>query len=77
MRFDSNSYSRIPVANTITITIALLQDPETMNKEVELGKSIVDAAVEAQVKHFIFSTLPNAEKISKGKYRVPHFTDKV
>ena len=52
-------------------------DPSQQGKEYEVGKRLVDCAKEAGVKHFIFSGLPNAEAISKGKYSVPHFTDKV
>jgi len=36
--------------------------------EVVVGKKLVDAAVKAGVRHIIWSTLPNAEKISNGKY---------
>jgi len=45
-------------------------------KEEEIGKQIVDLAVEAKVTHFVFSTLTNCEKESKGKYKVPAFTNK-
>jgi len=44
--------------------------------EMELGKQLADAAVEAGVQHIIFSSLENVDSISKGKKFAPHFTDK-
>jgi uncharacterized protein YbjT (DUF2867 family) len=44
--------------------------------EMELGKQLADAAVEAGVQHIIFSTLENVDKIAEGKKFAPHFTDK-
>jgi len=44
--------------------------------EVAQGEAAVRAAQEAGVRHFVWSTLPNVETISGGKYDVPHFTDK-
>jgi len=44
--------------------------------EMELGKQLADAAVEAGVKHIIFSGLENVEKITNGEKFAPHFTDK-
>ncbi|MGA3047902.1 MAG: NmrA/HSCARG family protein [Terracidiphilus sp.] len=44
--------------------------------EAELAKQQADAAVEAGVKHVVFTALENVDKISGGKKWAPHFTDK-
>lgn len=44
--------------------------------EMELGIELADAAVEAGVKHIIFSSLENVDEITAGKKFAPHFTDK-
>lgn len=44
--------------------------------EVAQGKTAIQAAKDAGVNHFIWSTLPDVEKISNGKFDVPHFTGK-
>lgn len=44
--------------------------------ELELGKQLADAAVEAGVPHIVFSSLENVDKITNGKKFAPHFTDK-
>lgn len=44
--------------------------------EMELGKQLADAAVEAGVPHIVFSSLENVDKITRGKKFAPHFTDK-
>jgi len=55
-------------------------DPEIVGGDVTLelkqGKLIVDVAEEQGVKHFIWSSLTDVEKISGGKIHVPHFTQK-
>src|SRR3989475_8032293 len=44
--------------------------------ELKQATAAVDAAKNSGVKHFIWSTLPNVEAISGGKFNVPHFTGK-
>ena len=51
-------------------------DRETRLNEYEQGKAMVRAAREAGIQHFIWSTLPDYEALSNGKYNVPHFTSK-
>jgi nucleoside-diphosphate-sugar epimerase len=40
---------------------------ESYLTEIDLGKIIVDAAAEAGVRHFLFSTAPNSFELSGGK----------
>jgi uncharacterized protein YbjT (DUF2867 family) len=42
--------------------------------EIAQGKNAIEAAKATGVQHFIWSTLPNVETISKGTFNVPHFT---
>lgn len=44
--------------------------------ELAQGNTAIQAAKDAQVNHFIWSTLPDVEKISNGRFDVPHFTGK-
>lgn len=44
--------------------------------EAETGIKIANAAVAAGVEYIIYSTLPDAEKTSNGKYNVAHFDEK-
>jgi len=44
--------------------------------ELKQATAAVRAAKDSGVRHFIWSTLPNVEAISKGKFHVPHFTGK-
>ena len=51
-------------------------DPTQMPRETEIGSAAVKEARAAGVQHFIWSTLPDAEKLTKGRLKLPHFTGK-
>ncbi|KAF1995503.1 NAD(P)-binding protein [Amniculicola lignicola CBS 123094] len=51
-------------------------NPEEKRTEVELGKSIVDAAVEAGVEVFVYSGMASATEATKGKIPVTAFDAK-
>src|SRR5258705_3978606 len=44
--------------------------------EIAQGKNAIEAAKATGVQHFIWSTLPNVEIISKAAFEVPQFTSK-
>jgi uncharacterized protein YbjT (DUF2867 family) len=46
---------------------------EHLDKEFQQGKNLVDAVSHSGIKHFVMSTLPHANKITKGALVVPHF----
>lgn len=49
---------------------------EAGSGELKQAAAAVRAAKDRGVKHFIWSTLPDVEEISSGKFNVPHFTGK-
>jgi uncharacterized protein YbjT (DUF2867 family) len=57
--------------------VFLVTNPwEPGTDERKQALTAVHAAKDAGVKHFVWSTLPNVETITHGKFDVPHFTDK-
>ena len=44
--------------------------------EIAQGTAAVEAAADAGVTHYVWSTLPNVAEISGGSFTVPHFTNK-
>jgi len=51
-------------------------DDDIKEKEVELGKNIADILKKEGVTQVVYSSLPNCERGSNGKYKVLHFTGK-
>jgi uncharacterized protein YbjT (DUF2867 family) len=51
-------------------------DPAQMPRETEIGTAAVQAARAVGVKHLIWSTLPDSEKLTGGRVKVAHFTGK-
>jgi uncharacterized protein YbjT (DUF2867 family) len=51
-------------------------DPAQMPRETEIGTAAVQAARTAGVKHLIWSTLADCEKLTGGRLKVVHFTGK-
>src|SRR6266481_1214772 len=49
---------------------------EEGTNELKQARAAVRAAKDSGVKHFIWSTLPDVEGISGGKFNAPHFTGK-
>src|ERR1700747_3056849 len=51
-------------------------DPAQMRRETEIGAAAVRAAYSARIKHLVWSTLPDCDRISGGRFKVAHYTDK-
>ena len=45
-------------------------------KEAEVGKMLADAAIKAGIKHFIWTTLPDTNAESDGKWPCSMFSEK-
>ena len=51
-------------------------DPAHMRRETEIGSAAVKAARSSGVEHLVWSTLPDCERITGGRLKVVHYTDK-
>lgn len=58
----------------IAFVVVNFWDPEVAKRESKITNEIFDEAKKAGVKHVIFSSLANVDKVSGGKIDVPHFT---
>jgi uncharacterized protein YbjT (DUF2867 family) len=58
----------------IAFVVVNFWDPEIGTNEGKITNAIFDQAKKAGVKHVIFSSLANVDKVSNGKIQVPHFT---
>src|SRR6201994_1698720 len=56
--------------------VFLVTNWEGGTDELKQATAAVRAAKDTGVKHFVWSTLPNVEAVSKNKFDVPHFTGK-
>jgi len=45
---------------------------EHFDDEYQLGKNLIHAEKQMKIQHFVFHTLPAYNKLSNGKYTVPH-----
>jgi uncharacterized protein YbjT (DUF2867 family) len=46
---------------------------EHFDKEAQQGRNLIDAVSESNIQHFVLSSLPPVNKISKGELSSPHF----
>jgi uncharacterized protein YbjT (DUF2867 family) len=51
-------------------------DAAQMHHETDIGATAARAAHSAGVKHLVWSTLPDCDRISGGRFKVAHYTDK-
>ncbi|KAJ6113568.1 hypothetical protein N7523_006885 [Penicillium sp. IBT 18751x] len=71
--FDKTSM-RAAFAGSWGVFVNINSDDKSIKEkgltEVDLGKTIVDAAAEAGVRHFVFSSGPNSLEITNGKVKM-------
>ncbi|KAL9594967.1 MAG: hypothetical protein Q9219_006723 [cf. Caloplaca sp. 3 TL-2023] len=74
---EGRLYAGLRGAHTVFANTVTIYDGRTLEHEVNHGRALADAAVAAGVPFYIYSTLPNAGKISGGKRKnMGHFDGK-
>jgi uncharacterized protein YbjT (DUF2867 family) len=73
---DLNRSEILKAAFEETHGVFLVTSWENGTDEIKQATAAVRAAKDAGVKHFVWSTLPDVEQISGGRFDVPHFTGK-
>ncbi|TLD29075.1 hypothetical protein PspLS_04187 [Pyricularia sp. CBS 133598] len=74
---DKESVSKAVAGSHTVFSVTNYWEKKSKDVEIQQGKNIADAAKEAGVQHFIWSTLINVTDLSKGKLtKVYHFDSK-
>jgi uncharacterized protein YbjT (DUF2867 family) len=73
---DLNDVASLKLAFKNAYGVFLVTNFMETQDEISQVKNAIEAAKEAGVQHFIWSTLANAEAISNGEFDVPFFTGK-
>ena len=73
---DASSLSQFLEGAYGAFLVTNFWDPAQMHHETEIGTAAVRAARSAGVKHLVWSTLPDCQRITAGRFKVAHYTDK-
>jgi uncharacterized protein YbjT (DUF2867 family) len=73
---DLNDLQSLQVAFKDAYGVFVVTNFWESTDEISQAKNAIEAAKATGVQHFIWSTLPDVETISKAAFEVPHFTNK-
>ncbi len=76
LKADLNDVASLKVAFKNAYGVFVVTNFMEHQDEISQVKNAIEAAKEAGVQHFIWSTLPNVEAISQGEFDVPFFSGK-
>lgn len=77
VRYPNTRFERPENCLTTLFTALQVTDSSAVGPhEIEVGTTVAEGAKQAGVTHFVWSTLPNVEEQSGGKYDVPFFSNK-